>query len=109
MAMPGAELGAIRPHGLLLAVEERDLAVAITSANTWQVLGLPTERVLGATLSTLLATPTEKQVRELLANDAFEDLNPITAVSTSGAQFDAIVHRTDGLLVLELEPASTRI
>jgi len=103
MATFRGSTGRVLPHGVLLAVDDHDFAVAIASANTQAVLGLPIDRVLGAPLAEILAQPD----RARLAADVVE--SPFAAVTRGGVQLDAAVHRTNGLVVLELEPAGARV
>jgi signal transduction histidine kinase/CheY-like chemotaxis protein len=99
-------LGEVRPHGILLAAEEHDLTIVIASANATE-LGTEPARMLGAGLSTLLSSPTERQLRESLAQ--LGNVSPIPAVAVTGARFDAILHRTNGLVVIELEPVREHV
>ena len=94
-------LGEIRPHGILLAAEEHDLSIVIASANAVD-LGVDPAKLLGASLSSVLTAPTDRQLREWLAQLDAHHATP--ALSASGLKFDAIVHRDRGLLVIELEP-----
>ena len=77
---PIAVPGAIQPHGVLLAVTERDLAVVIASANAAELFGRP---VGGATLADLLDEDAATRLIRLV--DALEDQDDVDAVH---ANFD---------------------
>jgi CheY-like chemotaxis protein/nitrogen-specific signal transduction histidine kinase len=99
-------VGEIRPHGILLAAEEHDLSIVIASANAVD-LGIDPTQLIGRGLSAVLASPSERQIRESLAQLASG--NPTPAVAVTGARFDAILHRTGGMVVIELEPVREHI
>ncbi len=96
----------IRPHGILLAAEEHDLSIVIASANATE-LGVEPARLLGTGLSSVLTTPTDRQLRDWFAQ--LDSINPTPAVAITGARFDAILHRDNGMLVLELEPVREHV
>ena len=102
----GGGLAEIRPHGILLAAEEHDLSIVIASANATE-LGVEPARLLGARLSSVLTTPTDRQLRESLAQ--LGSVSPTPAVAVTGGRFDAILHRANGLVVIELEPVREHI
>ncbi|GIE98448.1 ATP-binding protein [Paractinoplanes rishiriensis] len=103
MREPIHRLGGIQSYGALVAV--RSGRVVVASANAADVLGVPdpagqpVERLLSAahlaTLSGLVdadAGPSATMPVEIAADDGVR-------------RFDVTVHRSDGLLVLEFEPA----
>jgi CheY-like chemotaxis protein len=100
--------GHVQKHGVLLALAERDLAVVLASANVAEIVGYDLDRVLGAGIATVLAEPSEKALRELLAASELASANPIEARTHDGRELDAILHRASGLLVIELEPPAGR-
>jgi light-regulated signal transduction histidine kinase (bacteriophytochrome) len=93
---PIAIPGAIQPHGVLLAVPEPDLTVALASANAAELFG---RDVAGAGLGELIDGAA---LREALAGDLAE-ANPLR-VQVNGADVDLVLHRADGLLLAEFEP-----
>lgn len=101
--------GAIQPHGVLLALEEASLRIVQVSANTAEQLGRPPEGLLGLDLLSLLEG--EEDRRRLRAQLRALDVdygNPLRLALRAdgrGRAFDGVVHRVDGLVVLELEPA----
>jgi light-regulated signal transduction histidine kinase (bacteriophytochrome) len=101
-------MSSVQRHGALLALAEHDLAIVLASENVGEIVGVPLEQVLGAGIAAVLDEPTEKPLRELLAHDDLALSNPIAATSRDGRMLDATLHRTQGMLVIELEPATRR-
>lgn len=100
--------GSVQGHGALLAVTEPRLVVRVVSTNTDEVLGIPHERLLGAELAATLGSAFAATVRRAVTG-VLDEVNPVAAeIGRSGAAtaFDIVLHRTGGLLVLELEPAA---
>lgn len=100
--------GCIQPHGVLLALEEPALQICQVSANAEQFFGRPAEELLGASLADFLEGEQLNTLCEHLARANLADINPLSLAlrGASGEQsYDAIIHRSGGLLILELEPA----
>ncbi|KQT97819.1 SpoIIE family protein phosphatase [Sanguibacter sp. Leaf3] len=108
--------GRVQPRGCLLVVRSSDLTVVQCSVNVAELLGRPSETLLGSTLREGLGTYFEGVVRRhLAAGPRLHDRNPLlVAVEVDGQlrEMDAILHRIplpddldDSLLVIELEPA----
>ncbi|MCC2669856.1 MAG: cph1, partial [Armatimonadetes bacterium] len=103
--------GRIQSHGVLLALEEPSLRIRQLSANTEPFLGQPAERLLGTMLGELLSPDQLELLCAHLTRADLSDVNPLTLTVGSGAAartFDAILHRSGGLLILELEPSADR-
>jgi diguanylate cyclase (GGDEF)-like protein len=105
--------GAIQPHGLLLTMTEPELVVRQCSANVAQLLGRPAEEVCGAPLVAVVGDAGAGAVALLAARPTDEEL-PVTPAAIAGADGSSIehqlkVHRSDGLLVVELEPRSSGV
>jgi chemotaxis family two-component system sensor kinase Cph1 len=105
--------GAIQPHGLLLTMTEPDLVVRQCSANITLLLGRTVEEVRGAPLTAVVGEAAAGAVALLAGRPADEDL-PITPVVVQGAdgcsaEHQLKIHRSDGLLVAELEPRSSGV
>lgn len=97
--------GSIQPHGVLLAVTEPELIVVQASTNTAEILGIEHAAVLGAALPDLLDEPElVEQVRQA-GTPLLTSIHALP-ITIRGRAFEGIVHRSGGLLVLELEPAS---
>ncbi len=100
--------GRIQPHGVLLALEEPGLLCRVASANTEVLLGQEPSAVLERPLEEILGEAAGAQVRAHLREAAGGTPRPrsLTCHLQRGIRtFDALFHRHDGLLILELEPA----
>ncbi|MEV6346215.1 ATP-binding protein [Actinoplanes sp. NPDC051851] len=101
---PIHRLGGVQSHGALVAL--RDGTVEVISANAPVLLGVPD--LAGAPASRLLS---EDQLATLVAlADADTGQTAMMPIEIGPAgdrrTFDVTVHRSEGLLVLEFEPAS---
>jgi len=102
--------GAIQPHGILFALKEPQLEIIQVSNNTFELLGFQPQELLNKSLKELL-TPQELFFIEGCLLKDFESVNPIKLSlnkSTKIKDFDGILHRCDGILILELEPKRTQ-
>lgn len=98
--------GLIQPHGVLFVLQESALNIIQVSANTQNVIGYSPEDLLGNPLSNILPESQVQQIRQCLAKD-FESINPIhlsVQHPDRFIDFDGILHRWDGVVLLELEP-----
>ncbi|OAJ45483.1 ATP-binding protein [Pseudomonas marginalis] len=98
--------GSIQPHGLLLTLSEPTLRVLQASANVSTELGLGAAPLSGQALGSLIGADALAQVRLALA-DLESDEDELHQVTLNGELFDALLHRHQGLLFLELERAVT--
>ena len=99
--------GAVQPHGALLALRESDLAVVQASRSAADLLGTPVESLLGKRVEQVLAAADVEPLRRAVSAGELSDrpLYLLTVHTPAGVSMDAIAHRHDGLVVLELEPA----
>jgi light-regulated signal transduction histidine kinase (bacteriophytochrome) len=96
-------LGGIQPHGVLLAFSEPDLTLRLVSANTEAMLGRPPETLLGRPLSELLHSSSLVLLTRALSQPA--SISGNLRLEAAGRFFTGVPHRSDGLVVLELEPS----
>lgn len=99
--------GYIQPHGVLFALEESELTILQVSHNTFDLLGIHPEQLLNHGLDCLLETEQINLLKDCLAHEDLPIINPIEfsiKVSENIVTFDAIIHRSNGFLILELEP-----
>ena len=94
--------GAIQPHGLLLTLSEPALEIIQVSANVETLLGRAPEALIGRPLPDLLGDAHTEQVREVLQQTAFFDAPPLH-FQLNGTAFEGLLHRHQGVLILELE------
>lgn len=97
--------GAIQPHGVLLALDPRQLRIVQASDNTLALLGHPLEALLGRTLDTLLDAPTVASLQQALEAGTLRSLSPLP-MNIGGRRFEGVVHRSSSVIVLELEPVA---
>ncbi len=99
--------GAVQPHGVLLAVDPAGGDVVQVSANCGRVLGREPSQVLGRPLAELLDPATVVHLRAAWEEPSGGHVNP-HLVHVGERAFDAIVHVSTGVAVVELEPAAAR-
>lgn len=103
--------GHIQPHGVLLTLQKPHLKILQVSENTNQYFGISAEFLLGQELNCLLSQEQIKLITDALAQDnlAFVHLFEIkTEASKVPHLFLGMIHRANNILILELEPQSTR-
>jgi two-component system, chemotaxis family, sensor kinase Cph1 len=96
---------ATQAHGVLLTFAETDLKILQIGQNCAAFLGQPPADFLGKPLSVLMEP---EQIEAIVGcmNADFENVNPLRLslqVGGTATTFEGIVHRTDGVIVLELE------
>jgi two-component system, chemotaxis family, sensor kinase Cph1 len=103
--------GTIQPHGVLLVLQGSQFKIQQVSGNTFDLLGLQPEELLKKSLKDLLLDPEQiKTIKQCLLQD-FGSINPLKlAIKNPGktVYFDGIVHRSGKVIILELEPVSTK-
>jgi two-component system, chemotaxis family, sensor kinase Cph1 len=103
--------GQIQPHGVLLALEEPHLKILQASQNTSEFFGISTEALIGQTLNYIFPDEQVNFMVEYLAEDnlaAVHLFNPKTNNNTqTSVTFLGSLHRSDNILILELEPYSS--
>lgn len=95
--------GAVQPHGVLLAFQEETCELAVVSSNTQKILGDPPAELLGQPLARAVEESNATVICDALAMDGLKGVNPLR-LAIGGQELDGILHRTGGLVVLELEP-----
>ena len=104
---PIHEIGHVQPHGALLAIEPRTLAIAQASVSVLAYFGLAPEAMLGRSLLDFVPARAAEAL-EAAVTDAGIEANPthlgIVAVNGRGP-FHLVAHTFAGALILEAEPA----
>ncbi|QXH90394.1 GAF domain-containing protein [Pseudomonas shahriarae] len=95
--------GAIQPHGALLTLREPDLQIVQVSTNVSSLFNHPPETLLGQPLDTLLGADNARTVQQIASQLNFIDA-PALHVTLNGSEFEGLLHRHQGVLVLEFEP-----
>lgn len=96
---------AIQAHGVLLTFTEADLVILQISQNSEAFLGKQPTELLGQPLAILMQPAQITAIRDCL-NAEFENVNPLRLLLTVHGHpqsFEGIVHRTAGVIILELE------
>ncbi|MEA1032294.1 ATP-binding protein [Pseudomonas sp. N-137] len=94
--------GAIQPHGVLLMLSEPDFVIRQVSANVLQLMGHDPHGLPGQTLDALFGQQQAQAVLKACRADADGDNAPVEIV-VNQLRFDALVHRHQGALIVELE------
>ncbi len=97
--------GAIQPHGYLLALSEPELRIVQLSGNTGELGRGSAATLLGRPLSDLLEAPSHARLTRAIDTGGLTD-SPLYLghLRIDQRLFDGVVHRYDGVLILELEP-----
>ncbi|BAY32880.1 multi-sensor hybrid histidine kinase [Nostoc carneum NIES-2107] len=108
--------GLIQPHGVLLSLREPELEILQVSENVEQILGINAENLIGKSLSVLLSQTKVKEISQYLTQNNLKIFNPLNlkikqlAAASANQKahwqsFKVMMHRSEGLLVMELEPS----
>ena len=101
--------GSIQPHGILLALDESKFTILQASKNTLDFLGLRAEYLIDKSLEILLDRHQIQLLKNCLRPDNLHLSNPLKLfinIKDKEMVFDSIVHRNQGVLILELEPTT---
>ncbi|MEH2245995.1 ATP-binding protein [Nostoc sp.] len=101
--------GSIQPHGVLLALSTQ-LEILKVSNNTQLYLGKKPENLLGKPLSYLLDARQVETVKQCLVKKIGSANTFKVSINTLHQEqdFDAIAHRTEEAVILELEPTDSK-
>lgn len=94
--------GAIQPHGLLLTLTEPALQIIQVSANFATLLARAPESLIGQPLHSLIGAEHTAQVLQALQQATFSEAAPLR-FELNGTEFEGLLHRHQGVLILELE------
>ncbi|MBE9166823.1 GAF domain-containing protein [Pleurocapsales cyanobacterium LEGE 06147] len=99
----------IQPHGMVFALEEPQLKIILVSNNSLEFLGLHPRELLSKKLKDLFGSEQIKAIETYLAED-FDSISPRKIslhIHNKKAIFDGIIHRSNGIVILELEPTQS--
>ncbi|MBD2571097.1 GAF domain-containing protein [Anabaena lutea] len=102
--------GLIQPHGILLVLQAPNLNIIQVSENIFDILGIPSEDILGKTLKILFNSKQIHLIKQSLA-ELSETINPLDLhidTQTGRKNFDGIIHKSYGFIILELELVSPK-
>ncbi|MEN3942816.1 ATP-binding protein [Prosthecobacter sp. SYSU 5D2] len=98
--------GSVQPHAILLVLEEPALSILQATANAPERLGLDLEGLLQMDLPELISAQDMDYLRkQILTKDleASPHYLPPLQVGPAGQSFEVLVHRYQGVLIMELE------
>lgn len=94
--------GAIQPHGVLLTLSDAELEIIQISANASEFLGMAPAELVGRKFPELLTATNGVLLREAAKHEDPARISPLLLTLNERA-FDALLHRHQGVLILELE------
>ena len=100
--------GFIQTHGILLVLQEPQLKILQASKNTEQFFGIPASSLINQDLTTLFRQFQIDILAYCLDQENIEIFNPIQfslECQQKSWLFECAMHRSDGVLIFELEPA----
>ncbi|HST59069.1 MAG TPA: GAF domain-containing protein, partial [Longimicrobium sp.] len=102
--------GAVQPYGVLLALREPGLEVAQASASAQAHLDLPARGLAGQPLALVLGEEAAEEVRRMALGGQDRAFGSLRVAPPAGraCRMDATLHRSGGLVILELEPGTAR-
>jgi two-component system, chemotaxis family, sensor kinase Cph1 len=98
--------GTIQSHGVLFALQEPQLTILQVSQNAFELIGYHPDELLNQPLGILFDAQQLDALKNCLLKD-FENINPLKlCIKNKELElfFDGVVHRYNGVLILELEP-----
>lgn len=95
--------GSIQPFGLLLVLVEPGFVVQQVSANSADFLNAAPEALLGRPIDELLDQRSFAELHACVCALRDAEVSPLR-VTAGGRGFEALLHRHQGVLILELEP-----
>ena len=101
--------GAIQPHGVLIAVIEQTLSIVQASESAFTIFGITPKDLIGQPIKSLVGSEQQAELARKLSADLIL-LNPIrltVTCKTGEKEFEAVVHRSDGLLIIEFEETTS--
>lgn len=103
--------GCIQPQGILLVLIEPDFIVVQVSGNTAAFIDIKPNDLLGKNLNTILNPQQINYLKDCLSSENLQDANPLeitlqVQVKEGLQAFNSNIHRVDGVLILEMEPAA---
>ncbi|MBO3457852.1 ATP-binding protein [Aetokthonos hydrillicola Thurmond2011] len=98
--------GSIQPHGLLFVLKEPELTILQVSNNTFRFFGLSADKLIDHSLDIIFDKYYVELIKMFINQKDFLARNPIKlsiSLSNRNLLFDGILHRRNGILILELE------
>lgn len=97
--------GSIQPHGVLLGLSEPELTIQVASRSVANLWSTSVSALLGTGLEQWLTEDSMRYLRSALSLQEPSARGPIhVQLRDSSANYDASIHRVDGLTLIEFEP-----
>lgn len=103
--------GHIQPHGVMLVVKEPQLKILQMSNNTFEFFGRHPSSLIDKDLSVLFDPIQIESLKSCLIHENLKTVNPLKltiGTTYNPLIFDCILHRNEGLLIIEIEPESSK-
>ena len=96
--------GSIQPHGVLFAIDEVDHTILQCSENCAELVGRQAKDALGTRLADVLDPPTPGSLEQAIGSlPATGEVALVDRFELRGRIVSMIAHRSDGLIIVELE------
>ncbi|MDZ4836714.1 MAG: ATP-binding protein [Candidatus Melainabacteria bacterium] len=101
--------GAIQPHGVLIAVSEQTLTIVQASQSAFTIFGITHQDLIGQPIKSLIGIENQTELARQIAVDTIhsDPLRLAVDCKTGKAEFWAVTHRSDGLLIIEFEETTS--
>ncbi len=100
--------GAIQPHGILFAISETDMTIRQASANMNDFIGKPVNALIDRPISDVIGEPQTRMLKKIVTSGELQPVKSTVFTVKTGQSlrsFDVVAHRSEGHLILEMEPA----
>lgn len=101
--------GAIQPHGVLIAVNEQTLSIVQVSESVFTIFGINHQDLIGQPISSIIGDEQQLELAKLIsAHTVFQNpIRPAVSGKTGKREFEAVAHRSDGLVIIEFEEVAS--
>jgi light-regulated signal transduction histidine kinase (bacteriophytochrome) len=96
--------GSVQPHGVLLSLLEPDLRIVQASESSAAWLGVGASALVGTRVTSLLDANSAAWLERAVRRPSLRAVTP-ARLNVAGRVFETMLHRSEGLVVLELEQA----
>ena len=97
--------GAIQPHGVMLVLHPATLTILQASTNTDCILGVAAEALIGQPVESVVGKMQAEVLRSTASPHNSAGIRS-SVMRIRDVIFDAVIHRNEGGVILELEPAA---
>lgn len=107
---PIATPDAIQPFGALFAVDDETGRILAISANSGEIVGRESSALLNGRIESLFGPGSFHRLRGMVRGESDLSESYVERVTVDGTErdFDLFAHRSDGVLLVEVEPAQSQ-